>query len=468
MTPPRADLRPAARALRADSAHVDHEIELLVLGEPRPLPLARDVPLDLLDAGHHVRVLTLDSAKPLDDRAVERRAGVQALEQVAHVRGVARVRERRAVDADAEAVLDDLRHVLEHVLVRAQALDLLRARRHDARRHDVHGDGRGLVVSQRHPEPAAHATHDVLRQAVLVRVGLLDVEGKRHTYLNALLGTLDGERDVIRQGEGEVGAELVGELVSDVVNLREGEVQHVGRDVVDGGDVASVHVVERSLDLAEPNLARELAEADAPTHGEHLVAPVVDAYGHVVVNSANCPHALPFSSPWCRAPMCPYDRSGHEKTPRCTPNLTGRLPAGLVMPQGVTFHRSYAFVSTDAVMPLAGYIPLTILSRQAAAPRPASPNGRIPSMDGFIGLLPGHAALLNSTALSHAACATEWERGLIMPRSCFDETGLYLTLCVAHALCTRAAVLIASCAPRRAPNERCVLEVECTTRIGQG
>lgn len=104
------------------------------------------------------------------------------------------------------------------------------------------------------------------------------------------------------------------------------------------------------------------------------------------------------------------------------------------MPQGVTFHRSYAFVSTDAVMPLAGYIPLTILSRQAAAPRPASPDGRIPSMNGLMGPLPGHAFLLDSTALSHTACATERERGQPGPEAASTRPD-YVRRCVLRTRC---------------------------------
>lgn len=99
---------------------------------------------------------------------------------------------------------------------------------------------------------------------------------------------------MVGQGKSEIGAQLVGQLIANVVRAGDGELHHILRQIVDRAEVPLVNVVERALDLGKHKLARQLAKADAFAHGEELVAGVVPAHGHVVVDAADCLHAVPF------------------------------------------------------------------------------------------------------------------------------------------------------------------------------
>ena len=212
-------------------------------------------------------------------------------EEIVHVRRVARVGEGRTVDRHSERVLYDLGDVLEHVLVALGAGALLGARLGHLRVDDVEGDPGRLVVAQRNEELLPQAAHRLPRDAVLGRVALLHVEREGHADGHVLPRPLEGEGDVVCEGEDEVGAQLVRELVPRAVRDAVGEGEHLHWDPADAGQALDVDVVERGGDLVQRHLAGEPAIADSLAHGDELVPRAVLADGDVVVDAANGLHA---------------------------------------------------------------------------------------------------------------------------------------------------------------------------------
>lgn len=141
---------------------MDHQIQALVVAHDGPIPFALDMLGDLCDARSLARILLLDAAEAVYTAAVENLAGVKALKEIAHVRGVAREGKRTAVDVDAEVILDDLGNILEHAIVLALAFLLGLGRRTQTRIDNIEGDACRLAVGQSDAKLLLHAAGDML------------------------------------------------------------------------------------------------------------------------------------------------------------------------------------------------------------------------------------------------------------------------------------------------------------------
>ena len=133
----------------------------------------------------------------------------------------------------------------------------------------------------------------MLCYAVFGGVQLLHIVGQRHLDPDVLLGAFHGKTDVVGQRKGGIGAEGVGQFVSGDLHDAGRKGQHIFGQFRHQLPVLFVRVVEGPLDLAQGQLPRETAEADAFSHGDQLPAAAIPTERHIVVDPAQCLHRCP-------------------------------------------------------------------------------------------------------------------------------------------------------------------------------
>ena len=268
------------------------EVEHLFVGELGSVGRADEL-RDLARADGRLWVLAAQRRVELGVLGLEGGARLEPLEQVADVAHEARVGKGRLVDRHAHAALDDARDAVEELLFSAFGSRGPRAR----------GDG-GVGDGERYAgcflpldarlERFLHAGDGHLAQAELDGVRALDLSPQRHGQDHVLAGPLERELDVVGERDGQVGGELVGELLGGEARELRRELKYLGVNLFNKGQVLGVDAVECALHLFERDLVRHLAEADSLAGGDELAPRSVEAYGRVVVDALDCLHVRPF------------------------------------------------------------------------------------------------------------------------------------------------------------------------------
>ena len=111
-----------------------------------------------------------------------------------------------------------------------------------------------------------------------------------------------GERD------GQVGGELVGDLLRHDVSELGGKLQHIGIHLVDKRQVLAVDAVKRPLDVLQIDLVRHIAKPNAAPQRNELVPGAVLADGGVMVDALNGTHGRSSRLVHFRIPPPPMQR----------------------------------------------------------------------------------------------------------------------------------------------------------------
>ena len=278
----------------AKPVEVEHKVELLVLTEGESVD-AVQVLHDLRGAQVNARVL--GAQRRHEGGGVGRRAlarAVSALDEVLQVEDEARVVLRAVVDMEAERALHDAADVLDH---RGVARRAGLGARGGAGVHEVQREARRLLLGK----PDAKALLDEA-EGVLADLGLLLVEHANivvegHVEVHMTLKALDGEGEVVGQGEDDRRVHEVAHARAGEVDDLGGDLEHLLGDVLDGVDVDGVDVVEGALDARDVDVVRRLGKADALAERHDLLTPAVKADGDVVVDVLDDAHEKTPHSP---------------------------------------------------------------------------------------------------------------------------------------------------------------------------
>ncbi len=267
------------------------QIDPLLLVE-RLHEILPEIVCDGIAAGRHFRV----ALQKLRQQGGCARRGMLARDQpayqVAHMGREAGIVEGIALGLDPEPPLHYLRAALDQAFRHLLALRIVGACR-DGAVHDREGDADSLRTGKMHAEGALDPMDCHLADAVLGRIALLHIEGKRHLDDHMLFGAFDCKGDMVGKRDRQVRRELVGKSRTGKVCKLCREFEHIFGKLAHKSQVFGVDAVEGALDVGEWDLAGNRAEADAISERDELASLAIYADGSIVVDALDDAHGAP-------------------------------------------------------------------------------------------------------------------------------------------------------------------------------
>lgn len=314
------------------------QIDPLLLVE-RLHEILPEIVCDGIAAGRHFRI----ALQKLRQQGGCARRGMLARDQpayqVAHMGREAGIVEGIALDLDPEPPLHYLRAALDQAFRHLLALRIVGTCR-DGAVHDREGDADGLGAGKMHAEGAFDVMHCHLADAVLGRIALLHIEGKR---------------------DGQVRRELVGKSRTGKVCQLCSEFEHIFRKLAHESQVFGVDAVEGALDVGERDLAGNRAEADAISERDELASLAISADGSIAVDALDDAYGAP--------------RQDGGYLLHCSGRFAG---PHILLADGAPRHRKKAMSrgrDAQGLEALRGAAPLSLPQRFASRSRPVSSGG---------------------------------------------------------------------------------------------